>query len=234
MRTCSDISIYCDESRQSGERYMVIGGIWVCRNIEQTVLERCRCQKAHQKSSYLREFKWTNFGKKELLVMQEFPDSFFDNMRTNKIAFRCIVVDTHQYNHRAFSDGDKELTFYKMYYQLLKHNIHNEFGRYVIVLDHKDNREAGRLSVLRDYLRYNHPGVRSVEPWKSHDSYFIQLADVLSGAIGYHWNGFHLKPDSALHKRELATYIARKIYRSDLAFCHSQKYQSANFHIWKI
>ena len=66
------------------------------------------------------------------------------------------------------------------------------------------------------------------------DSYdLIQFSDLLMGAIGYHYNERHLKPEASQHKSELAMYIAEKIHRNDLVF-ETDKKGYKNFNLWKF
>ncbi|MEN8220071.1 MAG: DUF3800 domain-containing protein [Pseudomonadota bacterium] len=46
--------------------------------------------------------------------------------------------------------------------------------------------------------------VRNIEPISSHKSDILQLADVLMGAVGYHYNDCHQQSNAA--KKELADY----------------------------
>jgi hypothetical protein len=58
--------------------------------------------------------------------------------------------------------------------------------------------------------------VTKVEPLDSMKSDLLQAADVLMGAIGYHCQEFHLRPDAKKEKVELARYIAFKFALRDL------------------
>jgi hypothetical protein len=58
--------------------------------------------------------------------------------------------------------------------------------------------------------------VTKVEPLDSKRSDLLQVADVLMGAVGFHNQDFHLRPNANKEKVELARYIAARIGRPDL------------------
>ena len=74
-------------------------------------------------------------------------DIFFRHNRLHHVAFRCVVIDTHQLDHKTFNRGDEELGFYKLYYQLLLHNM-RPGNRYLVMLDDRRTRKKTRLSTL--------------------------------------------------------------------------------------
>jgi hypothetical protein len=51
-----------------------------------------------------------------------------------------LIVDNHQINHQKFNQGDKEIGFYKFYYQLLFHCFGRRYylkddDRFILHLD---------------------------------------------------------------------------------------------------
>jgi len=58
--------------------------------------------------------------------------------------------------------------------------------------------------------------VKKVEPLNSKRSDLLQAADVLMGAVGFHNQDFHLRPNADKDKVELARYIAARLGRPDL------------------
>jgi hypothetical protein len=58
--------------------------------------------------------------------------------------------------------------------------------------------------------------VTKVEPLNSKQSDLLQAADVLMGAVGFHNQDFHLRPNADKSKVELARYIAARLGRPDL------------------
>src|SRR5207302_11296838 len=58
--------------------------------------------------------------------------------------------------------------------------------------------------------------VTRVEPLNSKESDLLQAADVLMGAIGYHCQDYHQRPDANKEKVELARYLAARLGLRDL------------------
>lgn len=99
--------IYCDESRQSKDRYMVLGGIIIPANnvaeFNQTMF------KFRIEQNMKAELKWTKVSNQKLLQYKRFMEYFFALNNTDKLHFRSIIIDNHQVDHQRFSKGDKEL-----------------------------------------------------------------------------------------------------------------------------
>ena len=205
--------VFCDESRQFSDHYMVIGGIVVNRNYEPKILQAI--QDLRIKNKYNFEFKWQKISKSRLSVYKGLVDLFFDHHEY--IHFKSIVVDTHQY---VSKQTDKELGFYKLMYQFLLHSIGDYLlakDRIIINLD-KRTTKYYKLSTLwailnngvnKKYQLKNKPirYVRALDS-KAHD--LIQLADVIMGAIGYEMNGLHTLNGASKAKINLAMHIAKK------------------------
>lgn len=219
------IRVFCDESRQTKARYMILAGIWVPQKYIPEYEDACHTFRENYglQNSHL---KWTRVRKQKLKEYQGFVDIFFDFFNQHKVAFKSIVIDTVKYPLDApINKKDAELGFYKFYYQLLLHGIivkHN----YIITLADRPNEKSTRLSalqiVLNRGLRKMHGLDKSIEVVKNIEakpakaSNLIQIADILMGAIGYHYHDFHLVPNASDAKVNLANYIARRLGWSDL------------------
>jgi len=231
--------IYCDESRQTKHRYMMFGGIIVRYNdiplLESTI------KNWRENAKMYAELKWTKVSKGKLDNYKSLVDLFFSLASENRLAFKSVVFDTSQIDYKRHFGGDKELGFYTFMYEFLLH----QFGKYAVSDAHRllvflDERSSNySLSTLRsllnegickDYGRTVNV-VRSIEPLDSHKSDFLQLADILMGAIGYHYNGCHLEPNASAAKKELANHIAGKLSIREL----TQEMLSGreDFEIWQ-
>jgi hypothetical protein len=168
---------------------MLIGGLWVPQPIEPPI--RARLLEVRERCNLHAEMKWTKISRSKLPGYKAFVDVVLDSAL---IPFRCIVIDKHILDYTTFHRGDRELGFYKFYFQLISRNLepHNLYWLYT---DERKNRKPYRLDVLK--LTVNRwwakqAGVeplRHIEPRCSHDDDLIQVADILLGAVAYAWNG---------------------------------------------
>jgi hypothetical protein len=210
------LHIYCDESRQTADRYMVIGGLITMRENEEAFMQAMSLYR--QSNNMNSELKWTKVSDQKLKEYLALIDLFFSVNRA--FHFKAIVVDTQEMDNRHYNKGDAELGFYKMMYQFLLHS----FGEYlqpedrcIIFLDQRTTSKY-KLSTLCAILnnglkkKYNlaTPPVKNIQALDSKSSDFIQVADVIMGAIGYEMNGVHTRTDAKHSKVLLAEYIAKK------------------------
>jgi len=234
--------IYCDESRQSEHRFMVLGGLVIrATNVPNfnTTMAKCRAE-----TNMHAELKWTKVSPQKLPEYKRFIDYFFAVNNANQVRFHSLLIDNHQVDHKRFSGGDKELGFYKFYYQLLLHAFgwrycQKETGsRLVVLLDHRNSsysldtlkRELNR-GMARKFQVPGNPFV-SVESRDSKQTDLIQIADLLIGAVGFQKNGLHLLAESKRAKVELAAYIAAQAGLDDL-ISDTQR-SNYRFSIWNF
>ena len=150
-----NFDIYCDESRQeyfttpprdSQERFVLIGGLWVITEKREHLKDQIRSLRVtHDVHG---EFKWTRVSPSRLDFYLELINLFFSN---DDMRFRCLVLPANQLDAVRFHDGDNELMFYKFYYQLLHHWI-LDFNTYRVFTDLRTNRVRQRLERLREFL----------------------------------------------------------------------------------
>lgn len=185
--------VYCDESRPEAigsdnlvDKYAVIGGIWV---------EKKDVRKVKKEVSRLRDFynvygemKWNKVTPSKIDFYKDIINMFFE---LDTIRFRCIVVDGTKVNLSKFHKSDKELGFYKFYYQLLYHWL-NKNDYYSIFVDYTKNKEHNRLSELKSVLNNASLAiVKNLQAVESKQTTLIQIADLLIGAIGYKYNTYN-------------------------------------------
>lgn len=234
--------IYCDESRQCKDRYMVLGGIIV--PVANVAAFNETMKKYRAEFNINGELKWSKVSKTKFTEYKSFVDYFFALINTDKIHFKCVIIDNHKVNHKKFSEGDKEKGFYKFYYQLL----FNCFGRQYYSPDkntkflvHPDNRSSKySLTELKDILNNGMAkqfgqGVRpfiAIEPKNSHDSDPVQINDIILGAVGFQKNDYHLLGTSSVVKKDLAQYIADKAGIKFLG--NDTKYGQSRFSVWNF
>lgn len=185
----SDFNVYCDESRHTSDPtqpFMVIGALRCPRDRKRELVGRIhRLQALHNAHG---ELGWKRVSPNReafytalLALFAQDPD----------LSFRCLVADRTKLDHERFNQGDAELGFYKLYYQMLVqwlepgHNYH-------VYLDWQQNRQQQRFHDLRAALaaRLRHQAeIACLEPVTSSNLPLLGLADLLIGAVGYAWNG---------------------------------------------
>ena len=95
--------IYCDESRQSKDRFMVIGGTIIpSGNVEQF---NKTMQKYRTEQKMFSELKWSKVTNQKLAEYKRFVEYFFALNNTDNLHFHCIIIDNHQVNHKKFKMG---------------------------------------------------------------------------------------------------------------------------------
>lgn len=231
------VRVYGDESRQTGAKYMVLGAVWLDSAGEEALIKDCT--DFRNLTGMRHQLKWTKVSDQKLNEYKKFIDIFFRHNRLHHVAFRCVVIDTHQLDHKTFNRGDEELGFYKLYYQLLLHNM-RPGNRYLIMLDDRRTRKKTRLSTLKIVLnrgirkKFNidYDIVRNVEPRECEDLNQLQMVDILIGAIGYRLNGLHLKAGAKRAKIELSQHILNGSGR--VSFGPQDAPKDTWFNIWHM
>jgi rapA len=131
-----------------------------------------------ERHNYTEELKWTNVHQATYKVYADLIDWFF----MNDLEFRAIIIDKSE-----IDESRKDYTYndfyYKMYYQLLHQKVNFE-NTYNVYLDIKDTCSSAKLARLKKIME-NNSSIRTLQFIRSHESVFVQLADVLMGAINY-------------------------------------------------
>lgn len=100
----------------------------------------------------------------------------------NDLEFRTVVVDKSQIDEKrayySFNDF-----YFRMYFQLLHTKVDFQ-NRYNVFLDIKDTCSGEKLEKMKKIMSYN-SSIGTLQFIPSRESVFIQLADVLMGAINY-------------------------------------------------
>jgi len=171
-------NIYCDESthiKNDGHPYMLLGYVSIAYPQIKLAKEHIKAIKIKHK--YEGELKWTNVHDATFLMYNELIEYFF----LTSMEFRVVIVDKPQIEtHSDYTFND---FYFKMYYQLLHHitDLNNEYN---VFFDIKDTCSHEKLYTLKKILTWDSP-IRHFQFIRSHESYFVQLADILMGAINY-------------------------------------------------
>jgi hypothetical protein len=170
------LHIYCDESRQTADRYMVIGGIIAPRENETSFAEAMKLFRQGQNMHA--ELKWTKVSDQKLAEYKALIDLFFSFNRA--FYFKAIVVDTQEIDHSRYNKEDAELGFYKLMYQFLLHSFGSELRQGDRCIVHLDQRTTSRYKLstlcavlnngLRKKYRYLVNPVRNIQAVNSKDT----------------------------------------------------------------
>lgn len=172
-------NLYCDESTHlihDGHPYMLLSYISIA--YPQIRLAKEEIKAIKRKFNYTEELKWTNVHSATYKVYAELVDWFF----MNDLEFRAVVVDKSQIDEQR-ADYSFNDFYFRMYFQLLHTKVDFQ-NRYNVFLDIKDTCSGEKLEKLKKMMSYN-SSIGTLQFIPSRESVFIQLADVLMGAINY-------------------------------------------------
>jgi hypothetical protein len=198
------------------------------------------------------ELKWTKVSKRYLHVYKGLVDIAFEWIDKDIVRFNLIMLDTQDPAVVTFGNIAEE-GYFKLLYQLYYQNSKTP-GIYKIYPDSITNPVQAKLN-LDTLQRCLEPGfnrrfsallnpseavavkafVHNITPVDSKSTPFIQVVDVLMGAIGYLQNGLFRRPEANAAKIELMKYIFEKIVLSGGIKVEGKKYylaQSKKFNIW--
>jgi hypothetical protein len=132
--------------------------------------------------------KWSKVSASRLEDYKKLVEFFFAEA---VLRFRVIVVDQHKLDFGKYHQGDRELGFYKFYYELL-HQWLEGGNEYLVLLDFKQNEDPGRYRDLRRVLSNKLRGeasIRDLTVIDSGETPLAQLCDLLTGAVAAEWCG---------------------------------------------
>ncbi len=252
--------IYSDESRQKNERFLLLAGLW----IEPSNLKTLESQISAIRSRYgyindskvhvdfLGEFKWTKVSTRYLNVYQEVIDTFFSWLDDGLARFCCLLVDTHNQVVMDYSNLKKE-GYFKFLYQLYFQNSKTP-GVYTIFPDKITNPKQAKVNFKtldtclesgfkKKFIPLLNPTeiiprsgfVANITPTDSKNSQFIQVVDIVMGALGYLQNHHYEKPEAKEAKISLMKYLISKLVLNGAIKIEGKKFliaKSNKFNIW--
>ena len=195
-------NIYCDESchlENDHKPFMFLGSVSSAYN--QVKLHTEKIQELKRRHNFYAEIKWTSVSQSKLRFYSELLDYFF----ATDLKFRAVGVEKAKIKNDSFGQSYDDF-YYKMYYQLLNHQI-NSCYTYNVYLDIKDSLSACKVRKLKEILNTKYGVFRNIQNIRSHESILMQLADFLMGAISYYKNN-HEKQNIA--KMQLIEKLIKK------------------------
>jgi len=225
-----EFNIYCDETRVENKNSlkMAIGSVFIPRKEKSLLAQKIKNLKL--KHLFYQEIKWNKVGGRYMNFYQELIDFF---IKSKLLQFRCIVVDKKKIDYKSYHQDDKELAFFKFYYLMLRPKLH-DFNKYYIFLDKKPTRDKNRARALNafldSHLLYNceQSQIKHLQAYDSKDNVLIQLADFLTGLVGFVNN--NKKSDN--YKFQLAQYFQEKT-KIELTETTNKTSQKINLLKWR-
>jgi len=220
--------IYCDESCHdltAHHTFMSIGGLKVPRDKKAELSYKLR--QLMRSCNLNSELKWRKVSRKRLEDYKKIIDFFFQHP---ELTFRVIVVEQLKVRFKEYHGKDRELAFYKFYYEMLEKWL-QPGNEYLILLDYKNNRGADRYITLKTYLeRYlrGQAWIRDLTIINSKQTPLAQLCDILTGSIAAANNGIK----KGTPKENLAEYVASRAGLRTL--CASTPLSAEKFNIFKM
>lgn len=188
MCNAPQIVVYCDESSHDASPahpFMVIGSLWVRGEHRDAMSSRLR--RLARQQGLRGEMKWRKVSQQRLGAYTRIVGFFFSN---EDLRFRAIVVEQANVNLGTFHGRDRELAFYKFYYEMLVKWL-DSGNEYLILLDRKTNRGANRHGTLKRYLANAVRGkawIKDVTIIESRETPLAQLCDILTGGVAAAYN----------------------------------------------
>lgn len=208
-------NIYIDESCHLLNDYsrsvMAIG--YIKCDLEEFSIIKENIKAIKELHSFHYEIKWNKVSASRLPFYKELVDYFFNS----NLTFRCVLIKyKERLDHESYNQGDHNNFYYKIVYQLL----HNSYttpindNKYRIYFDLKDTRSIEKIKKLKQVFdsefKERSPYIH-FQNIRSHESEFIQLADLFIGAITYKTRrNFDIARFQNQGKIELIGYIEEK------------------------
>lgn len=234
-----DFAFFCDEPGISTDRYLVVGGLAMRREVIPSL--QARIDRFRQQHNMLKELKWTRISNQKLSAYQEFAGIFEEFLDAGLCRFHCVIFDSHQRRRQRRLNDHRDVNLSKLYFDLLLHRFGKTYGGDATLFVRMDHRNSSTsLEELRRTL--NSALARehqiSSEPFKhiqSEDSKLcdiLQLNDVVLGAVCAARNGRHLEEEGRESKKILARVILAK--SGLVSFERDTQNSASHFTVWNM
>jgi hypothetical protein len=234
-----DFVFIADESGISNDRFTVVGGVCLHRDMMKPAYETLAAYRSEYKMSA--ELKWSKVSDQKIVEYSALVDHFFALNRAEMLSFHALIFDNHIADHRKFNQGDRDIGLSKLYYQLIFHKFiktHGRRGSLYVRLDHRNSstpletmRRMLNSAAARDLRMFGEP-LKQCVSFNSTDCDILQMNDVILGAVCAARNGRHLMEGGRRSKRDLAQLV---LERSGLvSFEQNTKMTTHHFTLWNM
>lgn len=189
MKEKKKYNLYIDESchlQYDNSEVLCVGGIVVPNN---KILEYKNYIKSlKRKYGILHELKWNTISATHIDLYKELISFFF----SSELAFRCILIKNKS-NISAQTLNRKEYNdfYFSVVEKLIRFSVQHNGGKdndFKVYLDLKDSHGVRKMRAIENILHQrlnNGNEVSHLQNIRSHESVFIQLADLFIGAVAY-------------------------------------------------
>lgn len=183
------IFLFCDESSQSGHPYLAIGMLAVEIADAPDLLAELAESRARNRQRH--EMKWKLVNDGNFDGYADWIDIFDRFVKKELVYFAALVAEAGQMDNRR-NNGDPDLGFSKLLYQLLLHRAGRRYGRTNPLHGYLDSRSTKHQphelksmlnAGLKKSWKVTTGPFRVLEFKDSRTSDIIQLVDVITGAI---------------------------------------------------
>jgi uncharacterized protein DUF3800 len=226
--------IYVDESSQTQNRYLVLGGL-IIEHLARPRLEAA-IQSLRLPELPRDEMKWAKVSRTKLQAYIRVVEGFWGHADIRGAHFHSAVIDTHRVDHGVFNLGSPDIGFNKEVYQLV-----TKFARvyrphlFHVYLDRRNtNQSPDDLRLILNRGRAKNGDLRDWPYRRCHfkdsaDCLPLQLVDIFIGAIAYHLNG-HINQAGASPAK---TALAKRVFQlAGIGNCTVNTAIAAKFTIW--
>lgn len=231
--------IYMDESGQTTDRYMCVGGIAV--RAERAEAIRREVRQIVEAYKIRKEVKWNNIRARNAAGYKALVRYFFGLLEKRQVHFHVMVCDFQQFDHRA--NGGRGVSVGKMFYQFALHRGCKRYGKQCDIHlfpdsgDHADQLRKHHHHLnngAKKHLPAGRAGalcpVKHVEPTHSHLEPLLQLNDVILGAVAYRRNERYGLPGASRHRKSVARLVSD--YADSLTFNFQPPAWRGRFTVW--
>jgi hypothetical protein len=212
-----DYIFIVDESGISTDRFTVVGGIVMHRSFYETCYKTLLDFRKNYNMNA--ELKWSKVSDQKFDQYSALVDHFFALNNSNKLHFHCIIFDNHQWDHKSFNQGDRDVGLSKLYYQLILHKfvrICGKAGSLYVRVDKRlsstplvDLQKMLNAAARRDHQLDTDP-IKQIVSWDSKQCDLLQLNDVILGAVCAARNGRHLLGGGRSSKKAIAASVLER------------------------
>lgn len=203
--------IYIDETSQTKHKFLLLGAITIPlldQPSATAALMECRLPELPNG-----EMKWVKVSNAKLDAYKRVTDAFFRHPSCSSAHFHSLVVDTYKLKDRQFNDGKRDIGFNKEIYQLANKCASLYPGLFHLYPDERET--VNTPNELRLILNRGRRKIGDRRDWpfrrcQFRDSKrvkFLQVTDILVGALAFYLNGHHAKDGASSAKIELMKHI---------------------------